>query len=181
MRSSLVVRLIVACTILILPMSAHAQEAAVSGTVTDSSGGVLPGVTVRAVHEATGNVFDTVTDERGTYRLAVRVGTFRMTAELSGFNTLARAIELLVGQTAVVNLQMSLTGVAETVTVTGAAPLIETTTSTLGGNVDPRQVAELPVNGRNYIALALLAPGSRTGPGGELARELREATSGSEQ
>src|SRR5256885_12891202 len=52
-------------------------------------------------------------------------------------------------------------GVAESVTVSGEAPLIETTTSTLGGNIDPRQVAELPVNGRNWINLALLAPGSR--------------------
>jgi carboxypeptidase family protein/TonB-dependent receptor-like protein len=164
MRSRIVVWVTVACTILSLPTLARAQEAIVSGTVTDSSGAVLPGVAIRAVHEATGNAFDTVTDERGTYRLAVRIGTLRVTAELSGFNSMTRAVELLVGQTAVVNLQMSLTGVAETVTVTGAAPLIEMTTSVIGGNVDPRQVQELPVNGRNYIALALLAPGSRTVP-----------------
>jgi hypothetical protein len=80
MRSGLLVRLLLASTILTLPMMAHAQEAAVSGTITDSSGGVLPGVTVRAVHEATGNVFDTVTDVRGAYRLAVRTGALRMTA-----------------------------------------------------------------------------------------------------
>ena len=67
-------------------------------------------------------------------------------------------MELLLGQTAVVNLQMAPAGVAETLTVSGEAPLIETTTSTLGGNIDPRQMAELPVNGRNWINLALLAP-----------------------
>src|SRR5256885_6209887 len=55
-------------------------------------------------------------------------------------------------------------GVAESLTVNAEAPLIETTTSTLGGNIDPRQVAELPVNGRNWINLALLAPGSRQVP-----------------
>jgi hypothetical protein len=164
MRSGLLVRLLLASTILILPMTAHAQEAAVSGTITDSSGGVLPGVTVRAVHEATGNAFETVTDSRGAYRLAVRVGTVRISAELQGFNAMARSVELLVGQTGVLNLQMSPAGVAETLTVSGEAPLIETTTSTLGGNIDPRQVAELPVNGRNWINLALLAPGSRTAP-----------------
>jgi hypothetical protein len=164
MRSGLLVRLLLAFTILTLPMVAHAQEAAVSGTITDSSGGVLPGVAVRAVHEATGNAFETVTDERGAYRLAVRVGTVRISAELQGFNSMARAVELLVGQTGVLNLQMSPAGVAETLTVSGEAPLIETTTSTLGGNIDPRQVAELPVNGRNWINLALLAPGSRTAP-----------------
>jgi hypothetical protein len=164
MRSGLLVRLLLASTILTLPMTAHAQEAAVSGTITDSSGGVLPGVAVRAVHEATGNAFETVTDVRGAYRLAVRVGALQVTAEIQGFNTMTRAVELLVGQTGVLNLQMSPAGLAETLTVTGEAPLIETTTSTLGGNIDPRQMAELPVNGRNWINLALLAPGSRTAP-----------------
>ena len=164
MRSGLLVRLLLASMILTLPMTAHAQEAAVSGIISDSSGGVLPGVAVRAVHEATGNAFETVTDERGAYRLAVRVGAFRITAQLQGFNTITRAVELLVGQTGVLNLQMSPAGVAETVTVTAESPLIETTTSTLGGNIDPRQVAEMPVNGRNFINLALMAPGSRTAP-----------------
>jgi hypothetical protein len=155
---------VVASITLALPLMAHAQEATVSGTVTDSSGAVLPGVTVRAVHEATGNAFDTVTDEQGTYRLAVRVGTFQITAELQGFNNPTRVVELLVGQTAVVNVQMSPGGIAESVTVSAEAPLLETTTSMIGGNVDPRQVSELPVNGRNWIALSLLAPGARTNP-----------------
>ena len=164
MRSGLLVRLILSSVFLTLPMIAYAQEAAVSGTITDSSGAVLPGVTVRAVHEATGNAFEAVTDGRGAYRLAVRVGVSRVTAELQGFATMARAIELLVGQTGVLNLQMSPSGVAETLTVSAEAPLIETTSSTLGGNIDPRQMTELPVNGRNWINLALLAPGSRTAP-----------------
>jgi hypothetical protein len=164
MRSGLVVRLIVAFTLLTLPVTALAQEAAVSGTITDTSGAVLPGVTVRAVHESTGNAFETVTDIRGAYRLAVRVGTMRITAQLPGFNSPTRTVELLVGQTAVVNVQLSVSGIAETVTVSGVAPLIETTSSTLGGNVDPRQVAELPVSGRNWINLSMLAPGSRTVP-----------------
>jgi carboxypeptidase family protein/TonB-dependent receptor-like protein len=165
MRSSLVVGLIVASTILLLPIKTYAQEqAVVSGRITDSSGGVLPGVTIRAVHEATGNAFQTVTDGLGTYRMAVRVGGVRVTAELQGFAAATRTVELLLGQTAVVNLQMAPAGVAESVTVSGEAPLIETKTSTLGGNIDPRQVAELPVNGRNWINLALLAPGSRQVP-----------------
>jgi len=165
MRSGIVTRLIVVCTILALPVMARAQEeAVVSGRVTDSTGGVLPGVSIRAQHEASGNAFEVVTDERGGYRLAVRIGTYRVTAELQGFRGVVRSVELLVGQIAVVNLQMAPVGVAETVTVTAEAPLIETTTSTLGGNIDSRQVQELPVNGRNWVALALLAPGSRTNP-----------------
>jgi hypothetical protein len=165
MRSRMVARLVVLCTILAMPVMAHAQEeAVVSGRVTDSSGGVMPGVTVRAVHQATGNAFEAVTDELGAYRMAVRVGAFRVTGELQGFNAMTREVELLLGQTAVVNLQMSPAGVAETLTVTGEAPLIETTTSVLGGNVDPRQVAELPTYGRNWLGLAMVAPGSRLEP-----------------
>src|SRR5689334_7023748 len=60
--------------LLFLPALAFAQEATVVGTVTDATGGVLPGVTVRAVHEATGNTFETITDERGNFRIPVRTG-----------------------------------------------------------------------------------------------------------
>src|SRR5438105_7868289 len=157
--------LMVVGVFLVLPSLASAQEAVLTGTVTDSTNAVVPGVVIRAVHEASGNTFDAVTDQRGGYRLSVRIGTYRITAELSGFNTVTRTgVELLVGQSAVINLQMAPGGLTEAVMVTGQSPLLETTTSSLGGNVDPRQVQELPVNGRNWIALSLLAPGSRTNP-----------------
>ncbi len=158
-RRSLFLFIVVA----LLPGSGLAQEAALTGTVSDSTGAVLPGVTVVAVHEATGNRFETVTDDRGIYRIPVRVGGYQITAQLAGFTTVARTgVQLLVGQTASINLQMAPSTVQETVTVTADAPLLDVTTSSLGGNVDPQQVQELPVNGRNWMALALLAPGSRT-------------------
>ena len=97
-RSSVLGRLIVAVAIVLLPAVGAAQEATITGTITDTTGGVLPGVTITAVHEATGNTFVVVTDEAGNFRLPVRTGMFRLTAELSGFSTLNRAIELLVGQ-----------------------------------------------------------------------------------
>src|SRR5712664_1540595 len=165
MRWFVVRRLIVLCTMLAMPVAGYAQEAVFSGTVTDSTGAMLPGVTVKAVHEASGNSFEAVTDQRGAYRLPVRIGVYKLSAEVSGFTTVTRTgLELLVGQTAVINLQMAPGGLAEAVTVTGLSPLLDTNTSSLGGNVDPRQVQELPVNGRNWIALSLLAPGSRTNP-----------------
>ena len=149
--------------LLLLPVAAFAQEATLTGAVTDSTGGVLPGVTVTAVNEATGNTFEGITDERGIYRIPVRIGVYNLTAELSGFTTLMRTgVQLLVGQTASIDLQMAPSTVQETVTVTAEAPLLNVTTSSLGGNVDPQQVQELPVYGRNWMALALLAPGSRT-------------------
>ena len=166
-RWPVVTRLFIATAVLALPMTGYAQEAVVGGTVTDSTGGVLPGVTVVAVHEASGNTFEAVSDERGGFRLPVRVGTYRLTLQLAGFATVVRSgLELLVGQQAVVNVQMVPSGVAESVTVTGEAPLVDTTSSTLGGNIDPRQMQELPLNGRNWMDLALLAPGSKRNEGG---------------
>jgi hypothetical protein len=155
-------RLLLVAATLALPVVAHAQEATLIGTVTDSTGGLLPGVTVTAVHEPTGNRFVATTDERGIYRTPARVGPYQITVELSGFTTVTRSgVQLLVGQTATIDLQMAPSRVQETVTVTAETPLIAINTSSLGGNIDPRQVQELPVQGRNWMALAMLAPGSR--------------------
>ena len=165
MTSRVVLRSIVVAAILVVPAAGYAQEAVLSGTITDSTGSVLPGVALKAVNESSGNSFESVTDQRGMYRIPVRIGVYQITAELSGFTTVTRnGLQLLVGQTAVINLQMVPGTVTEVVTVTGQSPLLETTTSSLGGNVDPKQVAELPVNGRNWMALSLVAPGSRTNP-----------------
>ena len=159
-------RVLLLAVVLLSPVAVFAQEAVLTGTVTDSSGAVLPGVTVTAINETTGNTFVGVTLETGNYRIPVRVGMYRITAELSGFSTAARGgIQMLVGQTATLNLQLAPSTIQETVTVTAEAPLIDLKNSSLGGNIDPRQVQELPVNGRNWMALALLAPGSRTQAG----------------
>jgi len=162
MTSSNPRRLLLGLAILFFPVLAFAQEATVSGTVEASTGGVLPGVTVTAVSATTGNTFLGVTDERGTFRVPVRVGRYKMTMELPGFATVAQEFEALVGQTITINAQMKPSTVQESVTVTGEAPLIETTSSTLAGNIDPRQTKDLPVNGGNWLDLSLLAPGNRS-------------------
>src|SRR5712671_3165891 len=110
MHSRTTRRLVLAGAILAIlgmPRAGQAQEATVNGTVTDSTGGVLPGVTIRGVNDASGNSFETVTDARGTYRLAVRIGGYTITAILGGFGTVSRSLELQVGQTTVLNLQMA--------------------------------------------------------------------------
>lgn len=168
---TIVTGLIVVGALLVAPLSVQGQEATLSGAVTDSTGAVVPGTTVTAVHEASGNTFEAVTDERGAYRLAVRPGGYRLTAVLPGFTTVTRGgLELLLGQQAVVNIQLSPSTLQESVTVTGEAPLIDVTTSTLGSNVDPRQMAEIPVNGRDWASLVVMAAGNRTnaqGNGGQ--------------
>jgi carboxypeptidase family protein/TonB-dependent receptor-like protein len=166
MTGRLVRRGTLVLALLALPVVGYAQDAVLTGTVTDATGGVLPGVTITAVNDATGNSFVGVTDGTGTYRIPARVGGYRITAELSGFTTVQRTgVQLLVGQTIDVDLQMSPSTIQETVTVTAEAPLIEVNTSELGGNIDPAQVQGIPVAGRNWLALAMLAPGSRTTPG----------------
>ena len=110
-----------ACLILVLaltmPSLAAAQEATITGKIVDATGGVLPGVTVTALHEATGTPFVGITDSFGVYRIPVRIGEFRITAELAGFATLARSgVELLVGQTATLDMQMQPSTVQETST-----------------------------------------------------------------
>jgi len=160
--------LVVAAALLAFPASGFAQEATLTGTVTDSTGGVLPGVTVTATHTATGNTFFSVTDERGTYRIPARIGAYTIVAELPGFSTVTRSgVTLLVGQAVTIDVQLAPSGLQETVTVTGEAPLISTTQSTIGSNIDARQMEELPVQGRQWTALALLAPGNRTTQIGE--------------
>src|ERR1700674_2665563 len=92
--------------LLALPLAAYAQDATLSGTVKDNTGGVLPGVTVTATNEASGISFVSVSDEHGLYRIPVRAGVFKITAELSGFNTATRpGIELLLGKQATLNLE----------------------------------------------------------------------------
>src|SRR5215510_10567269 len=153
--------LLVLGIIVALPAVGYAQDSVMTGTVTDSTGAVLPGVTVTATNVDSGNTFVAVTDERGVFRLPVRIGNYRITAELTGFATVNRTTQLLVGQTGVVNFQLAPSTVQETVTVTGEAPLVNTATSGVGANIDPRQMSELPLNGRNWMDLSLLAPGAR--------------------
>lgn len=167
MGSTGVRQLVVAAAILLVPVAGFAQEATITGRVVDETGGVLPGVTITAVHEASGNTLTVASGTSGEYRIPVRTGTYTISAELPGFQTVTQRVELLVGQEAVIMLEMAPAGVQETVTVSGQAPLLSTTQSRLSGNIDPRQVSELPVNGRNWVDLTMLAPGSRANAVGE--------------
>jgi hypothetical protein len=144
-------------------MAVRAQETALSGTVMDSTDAVLPGVTVTALHVESGNTFTGVTDARGTYQInGLRAGVYKLTVELQGFASQVRdGLVLAVGQHPILDFKMGVTALSETVTVSGSAPLIDTTQSKVSGNIDPRQIQDLPLNGRNWMDLTLLSPGSR--------------------
>jgi hypothetical protein len=155
-----VVLAVLTIAILALPITAAAQEATLIGQVVDTTGAVLPGVVVRAIHEATGTTTEVVTDGRGGFRIPARIGAHQITAELAGFTTVTRTgVSLSVGQEVVVNLQLSPSAVQETVTVTGEAPLVNPTNTRVSGVVNTRQIEELPLNGRSLLDLTLLARG----------------------
>jgi hypothetical protein len=139
-----------------------AQEAAsVVGIVTDASRGVLPGVAVTATEVSSGRQYVAITDERGEYRLAnVQAGTYRLQGEFPGLATIViPQLELLVGQRATVPLALNVATLAQEVTVTSESPLVDTRSSQVAGNIDRRQMEELPIAGRNWMELSMLVRG----------------------
>jgi hypothetical protein len=141
--------------------TAFAQQASVIGVVADQSRAVLPGVTVTLTDIASGISLTAVSDANGEYRLLnVPPGTYKVQAELAGFATVVLdKVEFLVGQHAAIPFSMKLAGVAETLTVTGESPLVDTTSSQVAGNVDRRQMEDLPLQGRNWMELSKLIKG----------------------
>jgi hypothetical protein len=140
---------------------ASAQEASVTGPVTDDTKAALPGVTVTAISLETGRQIVAVSDARGTYRLReVPPGRYRIQAELPGFSTIVLPdIEVLVGQHLTIPIGMQVATVTETLTVTGESPLVDISSSQVGGNVDRRQMEELPLQGRNWMELSMQVKG----------------------
>ena len=119
---------VAASVLLMIPWIANAQDATLSGVVTDTTDAVLPGAIVTAIHVDTGTTFVAVSGANGSYRTTLRVGVYKITAELSGFATVTREnVQVLVGQNLVLNLKMGLSTVQESVTVSGQAPLVDTT------------------------------------------------------
>lgn len=159
------------------PAAAQLAQGELRGAVLDESGGVLPGVTVTAVHVETGTSRTTTTAENGSYLMpAMPLGTYRMRAELSGFATTVRdGFRLGVGEAATINFTMKVAAVQESVTVSGESPLIDTKKSELTGQVNPDQMQQLPLNGRNWLDVVSIVPGARGNLG-----DIRAGTSGSD-
>ena len=161
MRSQSIRLWAVVALTLLAASSVYAQEASVIGTVTDETKGVLPGVSVTATNLATGGHATAVSNERGEYRLPnLPPGKYRVQAELPGFaTTVVPEIELLVGQNATMAFTMKVADLNETVTVSGEAPLVDVASSQVAGNVNPRQMEALPLQGRNWMELSKLVKG----------------------
>ncbi len=136
--------------------------ATLSGTVTDASGAAVPGAVVTATNAETGLSSKTTADEVGNYLFPrLNPAIYNLTLEKTGFKaTVISGIKLLVDQKARVDATLEVGAVATTVKVSGAAPLVETATASVGTVINEQQVVDLPLNLRRYGALALLVPGT---------------------
>src|SRR5262245_44668782 len=140
-----------------------AQEGGqIVGAVTDSTGAVIPGVTVKATESATGYERTSISREDGRYLLpALRPTRYELTAETPGFRTFRRAgVELLANQSLTLNITLEVGDITQTVEVLETPVQVDTTTSTLKEVVDHSRIVELPLNGRDAARLASLVPGT---------------------
>jgi outer membrane receptor protein involved in Fe transport len=152
-----------AAILLLVCATSFAQQTTgtITGRVLDEQGAAIPGVTVTAKSAATGFTRSEASDSEGIYRLsALPIGIYDVTAELQGFATVSKqGVEVNIAQTQAVDFPMKVAALAETVNVTGATPLIETTASSVGAVVDVKRIESIPLNGRQFANLAATVPG----------------------
>ncbi|MBI3895298.1 MAG: TonB-dependent receptor [Acidobacteria bacterium] len=143
---------------------AQVTTGTISGTVSDSTGAVIPGATVTLRNTETGISRTITTNARGRYTAQqLGLGMFEVTAEAPGFQSVVRTgIEMTIGRQATVDFTLQVGAVAERITVTGEAPLLETTNATVADLVSETQMRELPLNGRSFTDLTAIQPGAIT-------------------
>jgi Carboxypeptidase regulatory-like domain/TonB dependent receptor len=159
---------VAALFLLSLPAFSQSSNGRILGTVTDQSGGVIAGATVTVVDTERGVTRTLTTDDAGEYNAPnLTPGAYTVRAEARGFNRLERSnVTIQVGQEVRVDLTLQPGEQTQTVTVTEAAPLVETTNATLGGTLNNADINDMPLNGRNYQNLLSLRPGVTVQPGG---------------
>jgi hypothetical protein len=145
-----------------LPASAQQATAGLRGRVVDEQGGVLPGVPVIARAQDAGTFRQTVSSDDGTYRfLGMQPGLYVIEAELSGFAPYRREnVRLEIGLTATFDVKLQIQGQSEQITVTAEAPIVDLTTSQVGGVLTTRELADLPSTNRNFTSFLALLPGA---------------------
>ncbi len=138
-------------------------SAALQGTIADASRAVIPGATVEVTNKATGLTRNATTNDAGSYRFELLpAGVYQIKISAQGFTTTtADRVELPVGQTTNLDFTLSVRSVAETITVSTEAPILSSEQTHVGLNITPNEVRDLPLNGRDFANLAVLAPGAK--------------------
>jgi len=157
LRQLLVVALVVATTASYA--AAQTFTGGLRGAVKDANG-VIPGVTVELINEGTSATRDAVSNESGEYSFgAVQPGTYTVKASLTGFRTFeTKGVRIATQQFVTLDITLEVGQLQETVTVTGAAPLIDTSNASTGGVIDSQQLATLPSGGRSAFLFAVTVP-----------------------
>lgn len=145
----------------ILPLSAQVSSAELSGTVFDATGAAVSAAKVTATNSGTNVSHDASSDASGNYVIRLlSPGDYVVTVEAAGFKKLVqRGLNLQVNQQAQLNLVLEVGAVSEEISVTAQAPQLQSEASSLGTVVSEKLVNQLPLNGRNFIQLAVLSPG----------------------
>src|SRR5580704_5760416 len=144
--------------------SAQTVTARLTGTITDPNGAAVVGATVSVTNTATGQVSTAQTNDQGFYVVpALPPGQYHEEVTQKGFEKVNRDFELQVSQIAVVDFQLTIGTINESITVTGGSPVIDAADSSVSTVIQGRQITELPLNGRNFTQLATLVPGVNRG------------------
>src|SRR5258708_6976211 len=143
---------------------AQVDTARLQGTITDSSGAALVGATIAVTNIDTGRETNATANDLGYYTVsALPPGHYRVEVTEKGFKKVSRALELQVAQVAVADFRLDIGEVTQTITVDAGSPVLNTQDSAIGEVVEGRQIAEMPLNGRDFTQLALLVPGVTRG------------------
>jgi outer membrane receptor protein involved in Fe transport len=163
MKQRVALRSLLAAVILILASTAVAQDfrGAITGSVKDSSGGALPGVTLTVTNVETNVASTTVTDAKGIYQVRYLLsGSYAVEARLEGFKPVVqKGITVRVGDAIPVDFTLEIGGMAEVISVVATAPLLETNTASTGQVIDSNQIEQLPLGDGTAYMLTRLAPG----------------------
>jgi hypothetical protein len=168
--------LLIVCFVILGQLAFSQSTGSIGGTVTDAVGSTVVNAEVTVRNVATGEAHVTKTDVSGIYLVpSLPSGTYRVEVKSPGMQTTAATgVELSVGSTVRQDFALQVSATSTTVEVSGEAPLIDSSTTTLGSVVDQHTVQEIPLNGRHFIDLALLTPGTVTPPvNGFLTAPLR--------
>ncbi|MDH4066655.1 MAG: carboxypeptidase-like regulatory domain-containing protein, partial [Acidobacteriota bacterium] len=145
------------------PTSSHAQEtlnyASVSGRVSDPQGAAVAGATITATQRETGVMASATSDEAGRFRFPyLRIGPYEVTVSQPGFAAVTRRLTLTVGSAFEIPFVLAVEGIEATVTVSAEASVLESARSQMAATISEQEVRNLPLNGRNFLDIALLAP-----------------------
>ena len=138
----------------------NVTSATLSGRIEDASGAVVSGANLTAIHVETNQHLTATSDEEGRYRFPyLRTGAYDLKVDAQGFSTITKQLTVSVGQALDLPIRLEVAGVSAQVNIGSDVPIVETVRTQITETIRPREINELPLNGRNYLDLALLVPG----------------------